>query len=269
MPSETYYEILEVNENASQEMIEFAYQRLLQEAKDRLQDSPMYQKRTQRLNDAFRVLSSKSLRQAYHNKLTQERSRGSRTPVATSSSFDWAGFISGFIFSRAFIGVVVFIIVLVTLLPSGRDIMTANMMSDYMQYDKEIRQNNLHYEHRRMEQMSRIRAEMLNEQREDTQYYRQQQKLAEQRRLEQEARYQEQQELNEYRRAEYRERQLALQKKREAQRLARQREYEKRNENYRKLREQRIARQRSQEFIEQTERATRAQQELNTLKASQ
>ena len=269
MPSETYYEILEVNENASQEIIELAYQRLLREAKDRLQDSPMYRKREQRLTDAYRVLSSLSLRNAYNNKLARERSSGARASMETTGSFDWPGFISGFIFSRTFIGAVVFAVILITLLPSGRDIMTANMMSDYMQYEKEIRQQNLAFERERMASMNNIRTEVFSNQRANTDYYQKQKELAEQRRLEREARYQEQQELNEYRRAQYRERQLALQQEREEKRLARKKEYEKRNENYRKLREQRIAEQRSQEFIEQTERATRAQQELNTLKANE
>lgn len=269
MPSETYYKILEVNENASQDMIEFAYQRLLQEAKERLQDSPMFQKREQRLKDAYRVLSSPSLRHSYNNKLARERSGESRAQLESSGSFDWAGFIRGFIFSRAFIGAAVFVVVLIILLPSGRDIMTANTMSDYMKYEQGIRQKNIEYEKLRMERMANFRSDVYGAQQSSRDYYRKRQELADKRKQEREARYQEQQEENEYRREQYRERQLAVKQEREARRMARQKESDKRNENYRKLREQRIAKQRSREFIEQTERATWAQQELNTLKANE
>ncbi len=262
MASETYYEILEVNENASQDMIEFAYQRLLKAAKEKLQDSPMYHKKVQRLTDAYRVLSSPSLRHSYNNKIAHERAGGTRTSLHTAQFFDWTDFISGFIFSRAFIGVVVVSVILIMILPHGRDIMKAGVMSRYMNYDQAIQQQNMLYEHARKERMASYRDNILENQQKDRE-------LMEQQRLKRETRYQEQRELQELKQQEYQDRRLAQQQEREAKRQARLKENEKRNEIYRKRREEQLAQQRSQEFIDQTERATWAQREVNTLKANQ
>ena len=73
MAEQTHYQTLGIDQNASREMIDHAYKRLLIDAKEKLQDSPIFTEKAQNLKHAHQVLSNQALRQAYDNKLARER----------------------------------------------------------------------------------------------------------------------------------------------------------------------------------------------------
>lgn len=130
----TYYQILNLDSNASQEMIELAYQQLIKDAKEKLQDSPIYYEKEKVLNEAFSTLSHPDLRRAYDEKLAQERAQAQaqqeskKPPKGKKPKKDQkpppantAEMLAGLVFSKAFAAFVVLVIVLVVLIPSGKD----------------------------------------------------------------------------------------------------------------------------------------------------
>ena len=74
----TLYEILEVSENASKEIIEKAYKVLAKKYHPDLQaegDKQEAEKKMKQINEAYEVLSDEEKRKEYDLKLTQERSK--------------------------------------------------------------------------------------------------------------------------------------------------------------------------------------------------
>lgn len=72
-----FYEILEINENASQEIVEKAYKVLVKKYHPDLQEDEAKKQecevKIKEINEAYETLSNSDLRQEYDNKLKQER----------------------------------------------------------------------------------------------------------------------------------------------------------------------------------------------------
>ena len=212
MEHQTHYKTLDVDENASSDMIEFAYKRLLKDAKDKLQDSPLYFEKEQNLKHAFQVLSSPSLRHAYNNKLAKELTTSANDSYTASESFNAAEFFGGLIFSRAFLGSVVLVIILLVIIPGGGERTVKEVFSKQMDYQHDIRSQQMDMERRREERYvgNQEYDEYLSTRAQE------QKEAAEQRRFEMEERRLEIEEQREEARIAREDRRLAMQEEREA-----------------------------------------------------
>lgn len=265
MVGQTHYQTLGVDENASREMIDHAYKRLLIDAKEKLQDSPLFTEKAQNLKHAHQVLSNQALRQSYDNKLARERAQ--TYAASDSGSFNAAEFFGGLVFSKAFLASAVLIIVLLVILPSGKDRVSSNAVNKHLDNQYDI--------HNQQMELARQREERYYESQEnsdDRAYLElEREEAAEARRLEMEERRLALQEQREMERLEREERMLALKEERAARQaeydLERQKERERRNEKYKKQREEYEARRRSQEFIRSTQRTGELQKDINRLKS--
>ena len=65
MPEDNYYELLQVSENADQEIIQAAYRRLVLRYHPDRSSEPNAAEMTQRLNDAYAILSDPVQRVEY------------------------------------------------------------------------------------------------------------------------------------------------------------------------------------------------------------
>jgi len=264
---QTHYNTLDVDENASSEMIEFAYRRLLKDAKDKLQDSPLYLEKEQNLKHAFQILSSPSLRQAYNNKLAKERTIGDRSSHAASDPFNAAEFFGGLFFSKAFLGSVVLIIVLLVLVPGGEERTVRDVVNKQMDYGHDIRSQQMDLERRQEDRYvaSQKHNEYLSTRSQE------QKAAAEQRRFEMDERRLELKEQREEARIAREDRRLAMQEEREARRteydLKRKAERERREEKYKKRQEEYEAQRRSREAVARINRTGEIQRDIEKLKA--
>ena len=88
MAEESYYELLQVSENADQEIIQAAYRRLVLRYHPDRSSEPDAAEMTQRLNNAYAILSDLARRAAYNMQLgasrtaPQPRPRNQRTQEA-------------------------------------------------------------------------------------------------------------------------------------------------------------------------------------------
>ncbi len=267
MVNQTHYQTLDVDENASQDMIKFAYQRLLKDAKDKLQDSPLYFEKEQNLKHAYQVLSSPSLRQAYNNKLARESVTATNNDNDASDSFNAAEFFGGLFFSKAFLGSVVLIIILLVILPSGEERVVKEVVNKQLDYDYDVRNQQMELSRQKEERnaSSQEYRDRLSERQQESR------EISEQRRIDMEERRLELQEQREMEKIAREDRLLALKEERAARQaeydLKRQKETERKQEKYRKQQEEYKAKRRSREFIERTERTAELQKEVNSLRA--
>ncbi len=267
MENQTHYETLEIDENASPEIIASAYQRLLKDAKDKLQDSPLYYTKEKKLYNAYEVLSNPTLRHAYNNKLIRERASSINNTYTPSDTFNVTEFLGGLIFSRAFLGSVVLVIILLVLIPSGEERIVKEVFSKQFDYEYDIRNQQMELNRQRelrnssTQEYTELLALREQERRE----------TAETRRLEMQARRLDLEEQREMKRIDREERLLLMQE----EKAARQAEYEKQQQKEREKREQKSRRQqeayaakrRARELIESQKQTTRPQQHFITTKS--
>ena len=79
----SFYEILEINENASQEIVEKAYKVLVKKYHPDLQTDPSKKQecevKIKEINEAYETLSNDELRTQYDNELKQARFESAQT----------------------------------------------------------------------------------------------------------------------------------------------------------------------------------------------
>jgi len=122
MEKQSHYQLLNIDENASTDIIKLAYERLLKDAKEKLESSPLYFEKEKKLNEAYLVLSNTQRRQFYDKKLLKERIQSHKSSIDnTSESFNLFDFLNNLIFSRIFWGSAALILALLILLPGNND----------------------------------------------------------------------------------------------------------------------------------------------------
>ncbi|MCP3850137.1 MAG: DnaJ domain-containing protein [Gammaproteobacteria bacterium] len=267
MVSQTHYEVLGVDENCSEDMVKFAYQSKLKDAKEKLQDSPLFFEKENNLKHAYQVLSSPSLRQAYNNKIAKERATASGHSYAADNSFNITEFLGELIFSKAFLASIMLIIVLLVVIPSGEERIAGNVIHKSLDYEHDINNQKINLEN------SREARYVSNQDYTETRGMREQDRLenSDERSFELEQRRLELQEQREEARIAREEHRLTMQLEKEARNAEyaakRQEERDRKAEKYEKRQKELEAQRLSRERIRNIERAGELQRDVNRLKA--
>jgi len=204
--NQTHYQVLNIDNQASPEMIELAYQQLLKDAKEKLQDSPLYFQKEKILNEAYSVLSNPEFREAYDRKLVRKQAiRGNNTRIDRGGqeiSTDHSKFI------KIFAVFVVLVIAALVLIPSGEDRSKEQVAHKQLDNRYSIQQQRYSLDERKEDRMSASEQKRLELQ-----------EKREQARLDWEERRLKMQEERE-------ERRIREERRRENERLQRKKEYE-------------------------------------------
>jgi len=119
--NQNHYQTLNIADSASPEMVEMAFNQLLKDAKEKLQDSPIYFEKEKLLKEAYAILSNAELRQAYDIKLVRDRAAKSKPKDIPPETLNTSQTVAKLLNSKGFIALVVAVIVGLFLLPSGKD----------------------------------------------------------------------------------------------------------------------------------------------------
>jgi len=136
MSEKTHYSTLNIAEDASIDVIDMAYQKLLHEAKDKLQDSPLFYKKKQGLDDAHTVLSNPSLRQAYDKKLLQQRLDANKEEFDEPEKTTLSDFFVNIRFSKTFILIIISVIGIFAFSQYSRHAVHNKIVEQQATYDK-------------------------------------------------------------------------------------------------------------------------------------
>ncbi|MFK5985960.1 MAG: DnaJ domain-containing protein [Pseudomonadota bacterium] len=118
MQKKTHYQVLNIDKNASIEVVKLAYERLLNDAKNKLEDSPLFFEKEKTLKEAYLVLSNPQRRNYYDNKLIRGRIKKSKPSINDSISF--SDFFSNIFSSKIFWAALASIALLIFILPSSQ-----------------------------------------------------------------------------------------------------------------------------------------------------
>jgi DnaJ domain len=262
MEKQSHYQLLNIDENASTDIIKLAYERLLKDAKEKLENSPLYFEKEKKLNEAYLVLSNTQRRQFYDKKLLKERIQSHKSNIDnTSESFNFSDFLNNLIFSRIFWGSAALILALLILLPGSND----NINNQTQQ--KAIKD---HYDYQN-QQLERVRqteqlysASQENYQQSVSKRRQERKEAAEKRQLELEVQRIEQEEQRSLAKIEREERRLKLKQQREEKKvndkLQRQKNREKLAREQRERQQQYEAKKRAQNLINKQKKQAYIQQ---------
>jgi curved DNA-binding protein CbpA len=255
----THYKTLGIDHNASADLIEFTYQERLKDAKDKLQNSPLFFEKQRKLEHAYQVLSSPTLRKAYDHKLIKEKTT---IPVAcpdklnVSSSLSSVSGLLGLHFSKSFIVSVVLVILFFALLRYNEFRVMHNAREQEMSYYNKMRDQQLYEQQQRVGQYYSYNSGSYERKNTSNQYGNNSNN-----------RYMDMQEQNASARRARDARRLAMQEERESQRAKyearRQRDLEKTRKRHAEYEANKLSR----ETIRRIERTGELQRDINRLKA--
>ncbi|MFK5893367.1 MAG: DnaJ domain-containing protein [Pseudomonadota bacterium] len=250
MEKQTHYQLLNVDKNVSTDIIKLAYERLLRDAKEKLENSPLYFEKEKKLNEAYQVLSNTQRRQFYDKKLLQQRIESQNNIENSSESFNLFNFISHLFFSRIFWGSGALILVLLIIFPDYEE--NTNNQSRQKTIENYYNYQNQQVEY--MRQKEEFYSASQNNYQESVDKRRQERKaVAEKRQLEREIQNIEREEQRAIAKIEREERRLQLNKdraeKNAALKLQRQENREKSAREKRQRQQRYTAEKRSRELI--------------------
>ncbi len=256
----THYKTLGIDHNASSDLIEFSYQERLKDAKEKLQNSPLFFDKQKKLEHAYQVLSSPTLRQAYNEKLAKDQSLTNPSHKSVysadhSNSPTLIGFL-GLKFSKGFIVAISIVIIFFIALQYNHFRIAQNRQEQELNYYNQMREKQMLMQQQQMDRYNDSLDAFYEQSNREDHY-----------RYEMDDRSMSIRESNASSRRAIENRRLAMQEERESQRAKYEARRQRDLEQTRKRHAEYEANQLSRENIRRIERTGKLQRDINRLKA--